>query len=88
MTQGPKDGFLQDTSPLGKSVEEIEATTENRVNSSTPGEQRAEGGGAVQGVVPAVPVAATAGLGVGGGAAVGAALITEDLDQDGAGRQD
>lgn len=84
MTQGPKDTSLKDTSPLGKSVEEIEATTENRVNPSTPAEERTEG----DGIVPAVPVAATAGLGVGGGAAVGAALITEDLDRDDTGRQD
>lgn len=84
MTQGPKDGFLQDTSPLGKSVEEIEEATENRVNPSTPAEERAEG----EGIVPAVPVAATAGLGVGGGAAVGAALITEDLGEGETERRD
>jgi len=79
MTQGPKD-----TSPLGKSVEEIEESTQNRVNPSTPAEERTEG----QGIVPAIPVAATAGLGVGGGAAVGAALITEDRDRDDTERRD
>ncbi|WP_019588127.1 hypothetical protein [Deinococcus apachensis] len=68
---------LKDTTPLGKSVEEIEAATQNRANASTPGEERREDGG-----VP-VGLAATtvAGLGVGSGAmvgAVGAALIPDD----------
>lgn len=72
---------LKDTSPLGKSVEEIERESGNLTNSSVPTEARQDGEGA--GVVPLIPVAATAGVGVTGGAAVGAALITEDrLDDD------
>lgn len=72
---------LKDTSPLGKSVEEIEQESGNTTNSSVPTEERRDDHGV--GVVPLIPVAATAGVGVTGGAAVGAVLITQEgLDND------
>ena len=73
--------FLKDTSPLGKSVEEIERESGTVVNSPLPAEERQGAQGVA--AVPLIPVAATAGVGVTGGAAVGAVLITEDgLDAD------
>jgi hypothetical protein len=74
-------GPLKDTSPLGKSVEEIEREGGNTSHSSVPAEERRDEQDV--GVVPLIPVATTAGVGGTGGAAVGAALITEDdLDDD------
>lgn len=37
--------YLKDTTPLGKSVEEIERDTQNTTNASTPGEERQDDGG-------------------------------------------
>lgn len=68
---------LKDTTPLGKSVEEIEGATQNTTNTSAPGEERRDDGGVPVGL----PATTVAGLGVGSGAmvgAVGAALIPDD----------
>lgn len=69
---------LKDTSPLGKSVEEIEREGGNTSRSSVPAEDEERRDEQDVGVVPLIPVAATAGVGGTGGAAVGAALITDE----------
>lgn len=74
---------LKDTTPLGKSVEEIEETTQNRVNSSAPGEERRDDGGLPVGLASTT----VAGLGVGSGAMVGAVGTTLEPG-DGSGKAD
>lgn len=74
-----------DTSPLGKSVEEVEQDSSNRVNSPVSSEERRDEDGI--GIVPAVaPIGGVAGTGVTSG--VPAAIINPggmvDADQAGA----
>lgn len=75
----------EDTSPLGKSVEEVEQDSSNRVNSPVSSEDRRDDDGV--GILPAVaPVGGVAGTGITSG--VPAAIINPggmvDADQAGA----